>query len=74
MSTKAGVSGVSVSDILKQAHWSEDSTFQKFYMKDILDLSSNFQMVVLDKALNRGGLQQWSLVLSDFDEVKFGIM
>ena len=56
--TKADVSGFSISDILKQGHWSKASAFQKIYRKDILDPSSNFLMNFLDKTLNKGSLQQ----------------
>ena len=56
---------------MKQCHWSKASTFQKFYKKDILDPSSNFQMGVLDKSLNKGGLQQWPPVLSENDGTQY---
>ena len=42
LSTKAEISGVSVSVTLKQDHWFNVSTFQKFYRKCIMNSSANF--------------------------------
>ena len=64
-STKADVSGVSFSIILKQGHWSKASTIHKFYRKNFLDPSFNFQVGILNKVLNKEGLQQWPLVSSE---------
>ena len=50
-SSKAEVSGASVSDIMKQGHWSRTSTFQRFYKKEILDPSAIYQAAVLNNKL-----------------------
>ena len=34
LSSLAEVTGVSLTDIIKQGHWSQTSTFQKFYRKN----------------------------------------
>ena len=45
--TKALNSGVSIADIMAQAYWSGESTFQRFYHKEIDDGSEAFQKAVL---------------------------
>ena len=47
----AEVTGVSLTDIIKQGHWSQTSTFQKFYRKNAKDYDSNFQSGILNKQL-----------------------
>ena len=49
--SKASKKGVSLADVLKQGHWSQASTFQKFYHKEPIDASLNFQTAVLSKKL-----------------------
>ena len=50
-SSKAEVTEVSFTDIIKQDHWSKASTFQKFYRKSIKEHDSNFQSRILNKQL-----------------------
>ena len=52
-SSKAEVTGVSFTDIIKQGHWSQASTFQRFYRKTIKEYNSNFQSGMLNKQLCR---------------------
>ena len=52
-SAKADISGVSVSCIMKQGHWSRVSTFQNYYKKDLLDPGANYQTAILDNKLWR---------------------
>ena len=47
----AEVTGVSLTDIIKQGHWSQTSTFQKFYRKNAKECDSNFQSGILNKQL-----------------------
>ena len=49
----AEVTGVSLTDIIKQGHWSQTSTFQKFYRKNAKECDSNFQSGILNKQLWR---------------------
>lgn len=44
--SKADSKGLSISDIIKQGQWSTDSTFRKFYRKDI-DFDNKFSNTVL---------------------------
>ena len=46
-SSKAGVSGLSISDILKRGSWSSESTWQQFYNKPVLSAEEEFQSKVL---------------------------
>ena len=41
------LSGVSVCDTIKQGQWSNKSTFQKFYKKEIIDHSETFPASIL---------------------------
>ena len=50
-SSKAEVTGVSLTDIIKQGNWSQASTFQRFYRKSIKEYDSNFQSGILNKQL-----------------------
>ena len=51
-STKAKLSGLSVSDILKRGHWTNESTFQKIYNKSTRSESDErFQKAVLQNKL-----------------------
>ena len=50
-SSKAEVTGVSLTDVIKQGHWSQASTFQRFYRKSIKEYDSNFQSGILNKQL-----------------------
>ena len=52
-SSKAEVTGVSVTDIFKEGHRSQVSTFQKIYRKNIKECDSNFQSGILNKQLWR---------------------
>ena len=45
--SKAFMKGLSVSDIIKRGNWSQESTWQRFYNKDIKSVSSTFQEKVL---------------------------
>ena len=45
--SKAFMKGLSVSDIIKKGNWSQESTWQKFYNKNIKPVSSTFQDKVL---------------------------
>ena len=42
-SSKAKVQGVPIKDILKRGSWSNSSTFERFYSREILPEGSNFQ-------------------------------
>ena len=42
-SSKAKVQGVPIKDILKRGSWSNSSTFERFYSREILLEGSNFQ-------------------------------
>ena len=53
LSSLAEVTGVSLTDIIKQGHWSQTSTFQKFYRKNAKECDSNFQSGILNKQLWR---------------------
>ena len=50
-SSNAEVTGVFLTDIIIQGHWSEASTFQRFYRKSIKEYDSNFQSGILNKQL-----------------------
>ena len=50
-SSKTEVTRVSLTDIIKQGHWSQASTFQRFYTKSIKEYDSNFQSGILKKQL-----------------------
>ena len=50
-SSKAEVTGLSLTDIIKQGHSSQASTFQRFYRKSIKEYDSNFQSGILNKQL-----------------------
>ena len=52
-SSKAEVTGFSLTDIIKQGHWSQASIFQRFYRKNIKIHDSNFQSENLNKQLWR---------------------
>ena len=52
-SSKAHTMGLSTDDVLKKGNWSQESTWQKFYHKNIISASKNFQVKVLSKALNK---------------------
>ena len=52
-SSKAKVTGVFLTDIIKQGIWSQASTFQKSYRKSIREHDSNFQSWILNKQLLR---------------------
>ena len=45
--SKAFMKGLSVSDIIKRGNWSQESTWQRFYNKNIKSVSSTFQEKVL---------------------------
>ena len=47
-SSKADGTGFSLTDIIKQDHWSRASTFQRFYRKSIKEYDSNFQSGILN--------------------------
>ena len=49
--SKAEAIGVSLTDVIKQGHWSNSSTFAKFYKKNIADYHSNFQSGILNNRL-----------------------
>ena len=53
MGTERTTTTVSVSDIMKQCHWSRDSTFKKKKKKKKINPSGNYQTVVLDNKLWR---------------------
>ena len=46
-SSKAGVSGLCITDILKRGSWSHESTWQRFYNKPVLSSEEQFQNAVL---------------------------
>ena len=46
-SSKAGLAGISTDEILKRGSWSNESTWQKFYNKEILSKEAVFQQGVL---------------------------
>ena len=46
-SSKSEVTGVSLTDIIKQGHWSQTSIFQRFYRKSIKEYDSNFQSGII---------------------------
>ena len=48
-SSKVEVTGVSLKDIIKQGHWSQAATFQRFYRKDVKEYDSDFQSRILKK-------------------------
>ena len=50
-SSKAEITGVYLTDIIKQGNWSQTSTFQRFYRKSIKEYNSNFQSGILNKQL-----------------------
>ena len=50
-SSKAEVTGVPLTNISKQNHWSQASTFQRFYRKSTKEYDSNFQLGILNKQL-----------------------
>ena len=50
-SLKTVVNEVSLTGIIKQGHWSQALTFQRFYIKCIKECNSNFQSGILDKQL-----------------------
>ena len=50
-SSKAEVTAVFLTDIIKQGHWSQALTFQRFYRKSIKEYDSNFQSGVFNKQL-----------------------
>ena len=45
--SKAFMKGLSVPDIIKKGNWSQESTWQRFYNKDIKSVSATFQEKVL---------------------------
>ena len=45
--SKAFMKGLSVSDIIKRGNWSQESTWQKFYNREVKSVSSKFQEKVL---------------------------
>ena len=45
--SKAELSGLAVSDILNRGSWSNESTWQKFYHKEVIPLEQTFQRTVL---------------------------
>ena len=47
------MTGVSLTDIVKQGHWSKASLFQKFYGKNVTEYDSNFELGILNKQLWR---------------------
>ena len=49
--TKADVTGVPVCDIMKEGQWSNKSTFQKFYKKEIIDHNEIFRASILGNVL-----------------------
>ena len=46
--SKACLSGISVDDILSRGSWSNESTWQKFYHKQVLSKEQLFQEGVLE--------------------------
>ena len=51
--TNVDVTVVSVCEIMKQEQWSNKSTFQKFYKKEIIDHSGTFQASILSNVIWR---------------------
>ena len=49
LSSLAEVTGVSLTDIIKQGHWSQTSNFQKLCRKNAKEYDSNFQSGILNK-------------------------
>ena len=49
--TNADVTGVSLCDIIKQGQWSNKSTFQKFYKKEVIDYNETSQVSTLNNVL-----------------------
>ena len=50
-SLKTVVNEVSLTGVIKQGHWSQALTFQRFYIRCIKECNSNFQSGILDKQL-----------------------
>ena len=49
--SKAEVTEISLTNIIKQGQWSQASIFQRFYRKSIKEYDSNFQSGILNKQL-----------------------
>jgi len=49
--SKAEISGLSVKDILDRGSWSNESTWQKFYHKEVISVSKTFQGKVLNSKM-----------------------
>ena len=47
--SKAKTCGLSVGDILSRGNWSNKSTWQRFYHKEIMSSAQNFQLILLNK-------------------------
>ena len=47
---KAGLQGASIEDILKQGSWSNKTTWQRFYHKNIVEEGKIFQEMVFKPA------------------------
>lgn len=47
--SKAEISGLSIKDILDRGSWSNESTWQKFYHKEVVSNSEIFQGGVFNK-------------------------
>ena len=70
-SSKAEVTGVSLTDIIKQGNWSQASTFQRFYKKSIKEYDSNFQASIFNKQLWREEVRVMTSSFSDKGRVCF---
>ena len=55
--SKAKASGVSSNDIIKRVYWTQTSTFEKLYQREILPEGEEFQSNVL-KHFKEGSFQQ----------------
>ena len=64
-SSKAEVTWVSLTDIIKQSHWSQASTFQGFYRQSIKEYDSNFQSGILNKQFWRKEVRVMTSSFSD---------
>ena len=47
--SKAELSGLSVKEVLDRGSWSNESTWQKFYHKEIIKVGQDYQKIVFKK-------------------------
>ena len=47
--SNANLKGLSLADVLKRGSWSNKSTWQKFYNKEVISTEEAFQNVILNK-------------------------